>query len=92
MNPLPVAQWDKRLQNVVDDMGGQPLNIHALMANHPRLLAAWWDLLKVDPEFLPSWRESQFPGGMAHACELETSLYLYLDEENVRKDKIKNRF
>ncbi len=44
MNPLPVAQWDKRLQNVVDDMGGQPLGIHALMANHPRLLAAWWDL------------------------------------------------
>ena len=25
-------------------MGGRPLNIHALMANHPRLLAAWWDL------------------------------------------------
>ena len=44
MNPLPVAQWDTRLQNVVDDMGGRPLNIHALMANHPRLLAAWWDL------------------------------------------------
>ncbi len=44
MNPLPVAQWDKRLQNVIDDMGGRPLNIHALMANHPRLLAAWWDL------------------------------------------------
>ncbi len=44
MNPLPVAQWDKRLQHVIDDMGGRPLNIHALMANHPHLLAAWWDL------------------------------------------------
>ena len=44
MNPLPVAQWDKRLRNVVVDMGGHPLNIHALMANHPTLLAAWWDL------------------------------------------------
>jgi len=44
MNPLPVAQWDQRLQNVVADMGGQPLNIHSLMANHPRLLTAWWDL------------------------------------------------
>ena len=54
------------------------------------ILAAWWDLLKVDKDFLPSWRESQFPGGMAHACELETSLYLYLDEDNVRKDRIKN--
>lgn len=51
---------------------------------------AWWSLLTVDKEFLPSWRQSKFPGGCAHACELETSLYLYLDEENVRKDKIKN--
>lgn len=51
---------------------------------------AWWNLLTVDKAFLPSWRESKFPGGCAHACELETSLYMYLDEENVRKDKIKN--
>ena len=54
------------------------------------ILAAWWDLLKVDPEFLPSWRESTFPGGCAHACELETSMYLYLDEDGVRKDRIKD--
>ncbi len=54
------------------------------------VLTAWWQLLQVDPEFLPSWRESKFPGGIAHACELETSMYLYLDGENVRKDKIKN--
>jgi len=53
-------------------------------------LIAWWNLLSVDPEFLPGWRESQFPGGISHACELETSLYLYLDEENVRKDRIHN--
>lgn len=53
-------------------------------------LIAWWHLLKVDPEFLPSWRESTFPGGCAHACELETSLYLYLDEDGVRKDRIHN--
>ncbi len=50
----------------------------------------WWQFLMVDPEFMPSWRESKFPGGIAHACELETSMYLYLDGENVRKDKIKN--
>lgn len=53
-------------------------------------LIAWWNLLSVDPEFLPGWRESQFPGGISHACELETSLYLYLDEDNVRKDRIRN--
>ncbi len=54
------------------------------------VLVAWWRLLTVDPEFLPSWRESKFPGGCSHAGELETSMYLYLDEENVRKDRIKS--
>ena len=54
------------------------------------ILTAWWDLLKVDPAFMPSWRESAYPGGLAHACELETSVYLYLDEESVRKDRIKS--
>lgn len=54
------------------------------------VLTAWWQLLTVDPDFMPSWRESEFPGGCAHACELETSLYLYLDEDNVRKDQIKS--
>ena len=54
------------------------------------ILAAWWRLLTVDPEFLPSWRESKFPGGCSHAGELETSLYLYLDEDNVRKDLIQS--
>jgi creatinine amidohydrolase len=54
------------------------------------VLTGWWLLLTVDPEFLPGWRESKYPGGCAHAGELETSLYLYLDGEGVRKDKIKN--
>ena len=54
------------------------------------LVAAWWNLLTVDKAFLPRWRQSKFPGGCAHACELETSLYLYLDGEHVRKDQIKN--
>jgi creatinine amidohydrolase len=50
----------------------------------------WWQLLTVDKEFLPRWRQSKFPGGCAHACELETSLYLYLDGDNVRKDLIRS--
>ena len=54
------------------------------------VLAAWWNLLTVDKKFLPRWRQSKFPGGCAHACELETSLYLYLDGDNVRKDQIKS--
>jgi creatinine amidohydrolase len=54
------------------------------------ILAGWWNFLTVDKSFMPRWRKSKFPGGCAHACELETSLYLYLAEEDVRKDQIKN--
>ncbi|MBI3454484.1 MAG: creatininase family protein [Candidatus Rokubacteria bacterium] len=55
------------------------------------VLIAWWNLLTVDKEFLSRWRQSEFPGGCAHACELETSLYLFLDPENVRTDQIKSQ-
>jgi creatinine amidohydrolase len=51
------------------------------------VFGAWWSLLTVDKEFLPRWRESYFPGGCAHAGELETSAYLYLDGEHVRMDQ-----
>jgi creatinine amidohydrolase len=54
------------------------------------VLVAWWNLLNVDKEFFPRWRQSKFPGGCAHACELETSLYMYLDGDNVREEKIRN--
>jgi creatinine amidohydrolase len=32
-------------------------------------------------------RESDVPGGMAHACELETSLYWHVDPERVQPEK-----
>src|SRR3982750_4021587 len=32
-------------------------------------------------------RESSIPGGMAHACELETSVYLHLDSQRVQMEK-----
>jgi creatinine amidohydrolase len=54
------------------------------------IVAAWWNLLTVDKTFLPRWRESKFPGGCAHACELETSLYMYLDGDNVRTEQIRS--
>jgi creatinine amidohydrolase len=54
------------------------------------VLIAWWHLLTVEKDFNKKWRQSKIPGGCAHACELETSLYLYLDGDNVRKDKIKS--
>lgn len=44
MKPLPLADWDASLRHIADDMRNRPLNVHALMANHPRLLNAWWDL------------------------------------------------
>ncbi len=52
--------------------------------------AAWWSLLTVDPEFLPRWRESKFPGGCAHAGELETSVYMYLAPDDVRTQHIQD--
>jgi len=54
------------------------------------ILAAWLNLLTVDKNFLPAWRQSKFPGGCSHACELATSLYLYLNGENVRRDLVKS--
>jgi creatinine amidohydrolase len=38
-------------------------------------------------EAIDKIRESPRPGGMSHACELETSLYLYLDSSRVQMDK-----
>jgi creatinine amidohydrolase len=54
------------------------------------ILAAWWNLLTVDQEFMPRWRQGKFPGSCAHACELETSLYLYLDGDHVRQELIRS--
>lgn len=51
---------------------------------------SWWQMLRVNPDFEATWRESVFPGGCAHACELETSMLLYLAPESVRKDKIRS--
>jgi creatinine amidohydrolase len=56
------------------------------------IAANWWAFLNVDPNFSKTWRESVFPGGCAHACELETSLYLHLAEDDVRKEHIANGY
>jgi len=44
---------------------------------------SWWELCRRTREEL---RTSEFPGGMAHACEFETSAYLALEPERVRND------
>jgi creatinine amidohydrolase len=51
-------------------------------------IVSWWDLLLAEPDFNKKWRESAYPGGCGHACELETSMFLHLDPESVRKDKV----
>ena len=47
---------------------------------------SWWQLGAA--YWNQEVRESG-PGGSAHACELETSMYLHLDEAGVRKDRIR---
>jgi creatinine amidohydrolase len=39
------------------------------------------------PQVITELRESPVPGGMAHACELETSVYLHVDPDRVQMDK-----
>jgi len=51
---------------------------------------SWWQLLKVNPGFDQQWRESVFPGGCSHACELETSMMLHLAPQEVRRDRIRS--
>jgi creatinine amidohydrolase len=45
---------------------------------------AWWSLL--DEQDL-AWRESEWPGGFSHACELETSMVLHLRPDLVDMSK-----
>jgi len=47
----------------------------------------WVNLLRADPDFVTTFRESIYPGGCAHACEVETSVYLHLAGEKAQMDK-----
>lgn len=48
---------------------------------------SWWHTAK---EAFSPVRESEFPGGCAHACELETSVYLHLNPDGVRKNLVRD--
>ncbi|MCZ2146546.1 MAG: creatininase family protein [Bryobacterales bacterium] len=48
-------------------------------------MVPWWNLLS--KALLPEIRESEFPGGMARGCELETSVIPYVRGDQVRIDK-----
>lgn len=45
--------------------------------------ASWWSFI---PDVIHKHRETSV-GGMAHACELETSMYLHICPERVRMDR-----
>ena len=47
---------------------------------------SWWQLAA--DRWNAEWRKSG-PGGCAHACELETAMYLHVNEAGVRKDRVK---
>lgn len=63
------------------------------ITNHTEAICAmvpWWNL--VPRELLTRLRESAYPGGMAHGCELETSVLLHLRPDLVAMDKAEPDF
>lgn len=58
-----------------------------LVNTTPALAAsmAYWDLAIETEQNL---RQSEYPGGMAHGCEFETSIYLYLKPDKVQPDRM----
>jgi creatinine amidohydrolase len=68
---------------LVDQVGRQTnLQTDAMCAT-----LSWWQL--VADYWNNEVRESVMPGGCAHACELETSMYMHIDGGRVRRDRIK---
>jgi creatinine amidohydrolase len=49
-------------------------------------MLSWWNLV---PDIIQGFRESEYPGGVSHACEVETSLYQHIAPADVRQEKIK---
>ncbi|MEX2534595.1 MAG: creatininase family protein [Trueperaceae bacterium] len=49
------------------------------------LTLSWWNL--ISQYWNEEVRTSVIPGGCAHACELETSMYLHIDGDSVRVDR-----
>ncbi len=60
-----------------------------LMVERPETIAAsfWYLSGPESAELLRRTRDSDAPGGMAHACELETSLYLAIKPDLVQMDR-----
>ncbi|MCQ6561767.1 creatininase family protein [Paenibacillus mendelii] len=63
--------------------------LQQLKTEYPDTIAVAADYWNLAKDAIGEIRESPI-GGMGHACELETSLYLYLDETKVHCDLIKD--
>ncbi len=57
--------------------------------NHSDVLCAYFIWPVLDLDSIREHRTSKYPGGIAHAGELETSLYLHLNPDPVRMDLAK---
>ena len=40
---IETENWDSSLNFIIEEMNGSPLNVHKLLAKHPKLLKAWWN-------------------------------------------------
>jgi creatinine amidohydrolase len=61
------------------------------LTNETNALSAsidWWNLIQ---ETMQEIRQSG-PGGIDHACEMETSVYLYIKPDLVRRDRIRDEY
>ena len=76
---------------LVDGHGGNAPSLEIAAANVTNgteslcALVSWWSL--IPPHLMRELRQSQYPGGMAHACELETSVMLYLRGDLVQMNR-----
>ena len=69
---------------LVEEVGRQTI----LQTDALCLTVSWWQLIA--ERWNREWRESVFPGGCAHACELEPSMYQHVDPAGVRAQEIRN--
>lgn len=62
------------------DLAARQINLET---NSMAIVVSWWSLIREEASKI---RESEFPGGACHACELETSFVMHLRPDLVKMD------